>query len=73
VRKRGKVRAALDNGGPMRVKAILQELTEEVRIDARDAIEPTFLIPAVRRRQVRWARQDSNLRPTDYESAALTI
>src|SRR6202167_4837364 len=44
---RRKVRAALDDGGPMRVKTILQELTEEVRIDARDAIEPTFSIPAV--------------------------
>jgi hypothetical protein len=32
----------------MRVKAVLQELTEEVRVDIRDAIEPTFLIPAVR-------------------------
>lgn len=32
----------------MRVKAILQELTEEVRVDSRDAIEPTFLVPAVR-------------------------
>ncbi len=31
---RRKVRAPLDNGEPMRVKAILQELTEEVRIDA---------------------------------------
>ncbi len=45
---RRRVRAALDDGGPMRVKTILQELTEEVRIDARDAIEPTFSIPAVR-------------------------
>jgi hypothetical protein len=32
----------------MRVNAILQELTEEVRVGARDAIEPIFLIPAVR-------------------------
>jgi hypothetical protein len=32
----------------MRVKAILQELTDEIRIDGRDAIEPTFAIPAVR-------------------------
>jgi len=45
---RQRVRAALDDGGPMRVKAILQELTDEIRIDARDAIEPTFLVPAVR-------------------------
>ena len=41
-------RAALDSGGPMRVKTILQELTEEGHVDGRDAIEPTFLIPAVR-------------------------
>lgn len=45
---RRKVRAALDDGGPMRVKAVLQELTDEIRIHGRDAIEPTFLIPAVR-------------------------
>ena len=45
---RRRVRAALDDGGPMRVKAILQELTDEIRIDGRDAIEPTFLVPAVR-------------------------
>lgn len=32
----------------MRVKAILQELTDEIRIDGRDATEPTFLVPAVR-------------------------
>jgi len=44
---RQRVRDALDDGGPMRVKAILQELTDEIRIDARDAIEPTFLVPAV--------------------------
>jgi site-specific DNA recombinase len=45
---RQRVRDALDDGGPMRVKAILQELTDEIRIDGRDAIEPTFLVPAVR-------------------------
>lgn len=45
---RGRVCAALDDGGPMRVKTVLQELTEEVRMDARDAVEPTFSIPAVR-------------------------
>jgi hypothetical protein len=45
---RQRVRAALDDGGPMRVKAILQELTDEIRIDGRDAIELTFLVPAVR-------------------------
>jgi hypothetical protein len=44
---RCRVRAALDGGGPMRVKTIPQEPTEEVRIDARGAIEPTFSIPAV--------------------------
>jgi hypothetical protein len=45
---RRRVRAALDDGGPVRVKAILQELADEIRIDGRDAIEPTFLIPAAR-------------------------
>lgn len=45
---RQRVRSALDDGAPMRVKLILQELTEEVRINARDVIEPTFLIPSVR-------------------------
>lgn len=33
---------------PCTSKAILQELTDEIRIDSRDAIEPTFLVPAVR-------------------------
>lgn len=32
----------------MRVKAILQELIDEIRIDGRDTIEPTFLVPTVR-------------------------
>jgi hypothetical protein len=32
----------------MRVKTILQELTEEVRVDSREAIEPTSFVPAVR-------------------------
>jgi hypothetical protein len=32
----------------MRVKAILQELTDGVRMDGRYAIEPAFAIPAVR-------------------------
>ena len=45
---RNALRAALNNGTPRQIKAILQDLTEEVRIDARDAIEPTFSIPAVR-------------------------
>jgi hypothetical protein len=45
---RQRVPSALDDGAPMRVEPILQELTEEVRIDARDVIEPTFLIPSVR-------------------------
>jgi hypothetical protein len=51
---RRRVRAALDDGGPMRVKTILQELTEEVRIDARDVIEPTFQYRRFDHRQVRW-------------------
>jgi hypothetical protein len=29
-------------------KTILQDLTVEIRVDARDAIEPTFALPAVR-------------------------
>jgi hypothetical protein len=33
----------------VRVKAILQERTDEIRIDGRDAIESTFFVPAVRR------------------------
>ncbi|HTU77792.1 MAG TPA: hypothetical protein VMF09_03445 [Solirubrobacteraceae bacterium] len=45
---RDSLRAALNDGTPQRIKTILQDLTEEVRIDARDAIEPTFSIPAVR-------------------------
>jgi hypothetical protein len=45
---RGELHAALEDGAPTRVKAMLQALTVEVRIDARDAIEPTFCMPAVR-------------------------
>jgi hypothetical protein len=52
---RRRVRAAPDDGGPMRVKVILQELTEEVRIDARDAIEPTFQYRRFDHRQGRWS------------------
>jgi len=60
---RQRVRAALDDGGPMRVKAILQELTDEIRIDSRDAIEPTFLVPAVRPPSGSMVERESNLRP----------
>jgi site-specific DNA recombinase len=45
---RNTLRVALDNGTPQRIKTILQDLTKEIRVDARDAIEPTFVLPAVR-------------------------
>ena len=45
---RNALRAALHDGTARQIKTILQDLTEEVRVDARDAIEPTYLIPAVR-------------------------
>lgn len=45
---RNALRVALDAGTPQRIKTILQDLTEEIRVDARDAIEPTFVLPAVR-------------------------
>jgi hypothetical protein len=45
---RNTLRVALDDGTPQRIKTILQDLTEEIRVDARDAIEPTFVLPAVR-------------------------
>jgi hypothetical protein len=45
---RNALRVALDDGTPQRIKTILQDLTEEIRVDARDTIEPTLVLPAVR-------------------------
>jgi hypothetical protein len=33
---------------PARVKAVLQTMIDGIRVDARDQIEPTFRVPAVR-------------------------
>jgi site-specific DNA recombinase len=40
--------AALKESAPARTKAVLHSLIETIRVDARDHIEPTFRVPAVR-------------------------
>jgi site-specific DNA recombinase len=45
---RNALRAALEHSSPIRAKTILQALIQEIRVDARDKIEPTFRVPAVR-------------------------
>lgn len=45
---RGELHAARETGDPIRIKTVLQALTDEVRVDAREAIEPIFRVPAVR-------------------------
>jgi site-specific DNA recombinase len=42
------LRAALEDSAPTRTKAVLQSMIETIRVDARDHIEPTFRVPAVR-------------------------
>ena len=42
------LRAALKDSTPTRIKAVLQTMIDEIRVDARDHIEPTFRVPAVR-------------------------
>ncbi len=45
---RGNLRAALNDSTPTRVKGVLQTMIDTIRVDARDHIEPTFRVPAVR-------------------------
>jgi hypothetical protein len=45
---RGNLRAALNDSTPRRVKGVLQTMIDGIRVDARDHIEPTFRVPAVR-------------------------
>ncbi len=45
---RSALRAALKDSTPMRIKAVLQTMIDGIRADARDQIEPTFRVPAVR-------------------------
>lgn len=40
--------AALENSSPTRIKTLLQALADEIRVYARDTIEPIFRVPAVR-------------------------
>lgn len=44
---RSELRAALERATPVRAKTVLQAMIENIRIDARDNIEPTFRVPAV--------------------------
>ncbi len=45
---RGNLHAALNDSTPTRVKDVLQTMIDTIRVDARDQIEPTFRVPAVR-------------------------
>jgi site-specific DNA recombinase len=45
---RNTLQAALRDSTPTRTKAVLQAMIDGIRVDARDQIEPTFRIPAVR-------------------------
>jgi hypothetical protein len=45
---RDTLQAALRDSTPTRTKAVLQAMIDGIRVDARDHIEPTFRIPAVR-------------------------
>lgn len=58
---RSQLRATLDNGAPTQIKTILQALTDEIRVDGRDHIEPTFRVPAIR-------PPAGSMEPTDLKS-----
>ena len=45
---RSTLRDALEDSTHTRAKTVLQSMIDEIRVDARDHIEPTFLVPAVR-------------------------
>ena len=45
---RGDLHAMLNDSDPKRVKGVLQAMIDGIRVDARDQIEPTFRVPAVR-------------------------
>jgi site-specific DNA recombinase len=45
---RSDLHAMLNDSDPKRVKAVLQAMIDGIRVDARDQIEPTFRVPAVR-------------------------
>ncbi len=45
---RDNLRAALNDSTPARVKGVLQTMIDSIRVDARDQIDPTFRVPAVR-------------------------
>jgi len=45
---RSTLRAALKDTTPTRAKSVLQTMIDGIRVDARDHIEPTFRVPAVR-------------------------
>ncbi len=38
----------LNDSDPKRVKGVLQAMIDGIRVDARDQIDPTFRVPAVR-------------------------
>ena len=49
----------LNDSDPKRVKSVLQAMIDEIRVDARDQIDLTFRVPAVRIESVSWSQPDS--------------
>jgi hypothetical protein len=45
---RSTLRDALEDSTPTRAKTVLPSMIDEIRVDARDHIEPNFRVPAVR-------------------------
>jgi hypothetical protein len=45
---RSPLHAALNDSNPKRVKGVLQAVIDGIRVNARDQIESTFRVPAVR-------------------------
>jgi hypothetical protein len=52
---RRELRAALEHATPIRAKTVLQAMIENIRVDARDNIEPTFRI----NHAGRWSQPES--------------
>ena len=59
---RSELHAPLEDGAPTRIKAVLQALTDEVRIDARDATQSnrSSVCPRFDHRQGQYRQRDSN-------------
>ncbi len=69
---RHELRSALEHSTPARTKTVLQAMIDTIRVDARDHIEPTFRVPAVRRTmRLRWSQPGSNRRPPAWDQTSV--